>query len=82
MLSSWPIRIKFLVGLALLLLSVAILAGSGLVSTHRYRSIVKNLSWRSEELPLADELKGHVADLRILLAPCGGFVKAPFRPLS
>ena len=53
MLSKWPIRVKFLMSLALLLLCVAILAGSGLLSTHRYRSIVKGLSARSKELPPA-----------------------------
>ncbi len=67
MLSNWPIRVKFLVSLGLLLLCVAILAGSGLVSTHRYRTIVKALSWRSQELPPANELSDHVQDLRILL---------------
>lgn len=72
MLSNWPIRIKFLVSLGLLLLCVAILAGSGLVSTHRYRNIVKGLSWRSEELPLANQLSSHVADLRILLGELRG----------
>lgn len=78
MLSKWPIRVKFLVSLALLLLCVAILAGSGLVSTHRYRSIVKGLSWRSEELPLAAQLSGHVADLRILLGELRGRRKSAF----
>ena len=78
MLSNWPIRLKFLVGLGLLLLSVAILAGSGLVSTHRYRAIIKNLSWRSEELPVADELSRHVADLRILLGEMRGLRESSF----
>jgi two-component system, NtrC family, sensor kinase len=72
MLSRWPIRVKFLVSLALLLLCVAILAGSGLVSTHRYRSIVKGLSWRSQELPLASKLSSHVADLQILIGESRG----------
>lgn len=64
MLSKWPIRVKFLVSLGLLLLCVAILAGGGLVSTHRYRNIVKWLSVRSTELSPASELSSHVADLR------------------
>ena len=72
MLSNWPIRVKFLVSLGLLLLCVMILAGSGLVSTHRYRNIVKGLSWRSEELPLANQLSSHVADLRILVGELRG----------
>ncbi len=72
MLSKWPIRVKFLVSLGLLLLCVLILGGSGLLSTHRYRSIVKGLSWRSEELPLANKLSGHVASLRIILGELRG----------
>jgi signal transduction histidine kinase len=51
---------------------VLILAGSGLLSTHRYRSIVKGLSWRSEELPFANKLSGHVASLRIVLGELRG----------
>ena len=72
MLSKWPIRVKFLVSLGLLVLCVAILASSGLLSTHRYRSIVKGLSWRSKELPLASKLSSDVADLRILLGELRG----------
>ncbi len=64
MLSKWPIRVKFLLSLGLLLLCVAILAGGGLVSTHRYRNVVKWLSVRSTELSPASELSSHVADLR------------------
>ena len=56
MLSKWPIRVKFLVSLGLLVLCVAILAGSGLASTHRYRSIVKWLSWRAQEFSPADRV--------------------------
>lgn len=72
MLSKWPIRVKFLVSLGLLLLCVAILAGSGLLSTHRYRSIVKGLSWRSRELPCAADLSSHVNDLSNYLAELRG----------
>lgn len=80
MLSRWPIRVKFLVSLGLLLLCVLILAGSGLLSTHRYRSIVKGLSWRSEELPYASKLSGHVANLRILLGELRGRRDSRFPP--
>ncbi|MHB8902544.1 MAG: HAMP domain-containing protein, partial [Thermoguttaceae bacterium] len=72
MLSKWPVRVKFLVSLGLLSLCVLMLAGSGLLSTHRYRSIVKGLSWRSEELPFANKLSGHVANLRIVLGELRG----------
>ena len=63
MLSKWPIRIKLRVGLGLLLLLVAILFGSGLYAGNAYRSLVKNLSWRAEELPLAAELNRQVGYL-------------------
>ena len=60
MLSKWPIRIKLLVGLGLLVLLVAILSSSGLYAGNAYRSLAKNLSWRAEELPLAAKLSRQV----------------------
>ena len=63
MLSTWPIRTKLLVGLGLLLLLVAILSSSGVYAGNAYRSLVKNLSWRAEELPLAAELSRQVGYL-------------------
>jgi two-component system, NtrC family, sensor kinase len=64
-LPKWPIRVKLLVGLCLLILVVAILSGSGLVATYAYRDLVESLSWRVTELPVAAELSQHVTDLRI-----------------
>ena len=49
--SKWPIRVKLLVGLGLLVVMVAILSGSGLYTTYAYRNLVKSLSWRVSELP-------------------------------
>ena len=72
MLSKWPIRVKFRVGLGLLLLLVAILSSSGLYTTYAYRSLVKNLSWRAEELPLAAELSRQVGACRITLSELRG----------
>ena len=63
MLSMWPIRTKLLVGLGLLLLLVGILSSSGLYAGNAYRSLVKNLSWRAVELPLAAELSRQVGYL-------------------
>lgn len=71
MLSNRPIRVKFLFGLGLLLLLVTILSGSGLYATYAYRSFVKSLSWRAEELPLAADLNRQVADLRITIRELG-----------
>lgn len=82
MLSNWPIRTKFLVGLGLLLLLMVVLAGSGLYATYAYRSLVKTLSWRSVELPLAGALSGHVANLRIGLGELRGIALVDFCPLD
>ena len=38
---NWPIRVKSLIGLGLLLLLVIVLAGSGLYTTFAYRSLVR-----------------------------------------
>ena len=72
MLFKWPIRVKFRVGLGLLLLLVVILASSGLYTTYAYRSLVKSLSMRAVELPLSAELSRQVGDLRITLSELRG----------
>ncbi len=72
MLSGWPIRVKVLVGLGLLLLVVVILSGSGLYSTYTYRRMVKALSARVTELPVAAQLSRHVGNLRITLSELHG----------
>ena len=72
MLSKWPIRRKLLLGLALLVLVVAILSSTGLVATYAYRNLVNGLSWRVSELPLAAELSRHVSDLRITIGELRG----------
>ncbi len=72
MLSMWPIRRKLLLGLGLLVLVVAILSSAGLMATYAYRNLVNSLSWRVSELPLAAELSGHVANLRITIGELRG----------
>ncbi len=67
MLAKWPIRLKLLVGLGLLVLVVTILAGSGLYAMYAYRDLVKSLSWRVSELPVAADLSRQVSDLRLTL---------------
>jgi two-component system NtrC family sensor kinase len=69
---KWPIRWKLLLGLGLLVLVVATLAGSGLVATYSYRNLVNSLSWRVSELPVAAELSRRVGDLRITLSELHG----------
>ena len=78
MLVNWPIRIKLLFGLGLLLLLMAILSSSGLYTTYAYRSLVKGLSWRAIELPLAAELNRQVDDLQIQLSELRGLHAGSF----
>jgi signal transduction histidine kinase len=54
------------------MLVVAILSSAGLVATHAYRNLVRSLSWRVSELPLAAELNQHVSSLRITLGEVRG----------
>ena len=82
MLSKWPIRRKLLLGLALLVLVVAILSSTGLVATYAYRNLVNGLSWRVSELPLAAELSRHVSDLRITVGELRGLQVNTFLGLN
>lgn len=72
MFRRWPIRTKLFVGISLLVLVVATLAGSGLVATYSYRDLVNSLSWRVIELPVAAELSQHVSDMRITIGELRG----------
>jgi signal transduction histidine kinase len=65
--SHWPIRNKLQLGLGLLAVSVLTLFGSAYYGLYAYRGLVKSLSARSAELPLADRLRDHVADLHEIL---------------
>ena len=78
MLVKWPIRVKVFVGIGLLLAMVAILSSSGLYSAYAYRTLVKTLSWRVSELPLAAELSAHVADMRVTLTEVRGLRASGF----
>jgi signal transduction histidine kinase len=66
--SHWPIRNKLQLGLGLLAVSVLTLFGSAYYGLYAYRGLVKSLSARSTELPLADQLSQHVADLRVIIS--------------
>lgn len=68
MFSHWPIRYKLKLGLGLLAVSVLTLFGSAYYGLYAYRGLVKSLSARSAELPLANELSQSVADLRVILS--------------
>lgn len=67
MFSHWSIRRKLQIGLGLLAVTVATLFGSAYYGLYAYRSLVKSLSARASELPLANQLSQHVANLRVIL---------------
>jgi len=66
--SHWPIRNKLQLGLGLLAISVLTLFGSAYYGLYAYRGLLRGLSARSPELPLANELSNHAADLRVILS--------------
>lgn len=68
MLSPWPIRTKLKLGLGLLLVTVLALFGSAYYGLYAYRGLVKGLSARSAELPLASKISQHVSDIRVILS--------------
>lgn len=67
MLSHWPIRRKLALGLGLLLSTVLGLFVSALHGLYSYRELVRSLSARSAELPLASDVQQAVSDLRVTL---------------
>lgn len=68
MLSHWPIRTKLKLGLGLLVVTVLALFASAYFGLYEYRGLVKGLSARSAELPLASQIREHVSDLRVILS--------------
>jgi len=66
-LSHWPIRAKLKLGLGLLLVTVLALFGSAYYGLYNYRGLVKSLSARSVELPLAGQVSQNLVDLRDVL---------------
>jgi len=63
--SKWLIRNKLLVGICLLLVIVATLSWSGFHAVYAYRSLVKSLSGRASELPLAADLGRQTGQMRV-----------------
>lgn len=64
----WPIRTKLKVGLGLFLVAILALFGSAYYGLYAYRGLVRSLSARSAELPLASDIQRHVNDLRVILS--------------
>ncbi len=75
--SHWPIRTKLKLGLGLLLVTVLALFSSAYYGLYAYRGLVKNLSARSVELPLASQIRQHVSDLRVLLSQANERLELP-----
>ena len=66
--AHWPIRNKLQLGLGLLAVTVLTLFGSASYGLYAYRGLVKGLSARAAEFPLADRLRDHVAELHEVLS--------------
>jgi len=75
--SHWPIRTKLKLGLGLLLVTVLTLFGSAYYGIYAYRGLVKGLSARSAELPLASQIRQHVSDLRVTLSQANERLELP-----
>ncbi len=67
MLSHWPISTKLKLGLALLLMTVLALFATAYYGLYAYRGLVKGLSARSTELPLAAQVGQELIELRDVL---------------
>jgi two-component system NtrC family sensor kinase len=65
---DWPIRTKLQLGLGLLLITVLALFSSAYYGLYAYRELVRSLSARSEELPLANDVLQCLSDLRVTLS--------------
>ncbi|PHS00960.1 MAG: hypothetical protein COA78_23255 [Blastopirellula sp.] len=64
MLSGRSVRDKLMVGIALLFVSLIILATSALIGNYSYRGLARGVSVRASELPLAINFSIAVTDLR------------------
>ena len=64
MFRGWPIRKKLTIGVVILIIAVAILAISGFSNVYSFRGLVRSISRRATELPVAVKLAQHVSALR------------------
>ena len=64
LLSRWPIRHKYIVGIVLLIGSVIILFGCGLRGVYAFRGLARGISRRASELPIAVSLAQHTSALK------------------
>lgn len=60
MLFRWPIKFKLFLCVGLLFVIVGVLAINSLQGLYAYRELAKTISWRADELPLADDLSSRI----------------------
>jgi two-component system NtrC family sensor kinase len=68
----WSIQIKLLLCVALLLTIVVVLAISGFQGAYSYRTVVRTMSIRASELPVAGEISKSLGDMRVTLSRARG----------
>ena len=68
----WSIQTKLLVCVGLLLTIVVVLAVSGFQGAYSYRTLVRTMSVRANELPVASELSKSLGDMRVTLSRARG----------
>jgi two-component system NtrC family sensor kinase len=64
----WSIQTKLLLCVALLLTIVVVLAVSGFQGAYSYRTVVRTMSLRANELPVAGEISKSLGDMRVTLS--------------
>ncbi len=75
--SQWPLRTKLKLGLGVFLIAILALFGSAVYGLYAYRGLVRSLSGRSAELPLASDIQQHVNDLRVILSQANERAELP-----
>jgi signal transduction histidine kinase len=63
----WPIKFKLLLCVGLLVVIVGVLAVNSLRGLYAYRELAKTISWRADEMPLADELSSRIGQAQEML---------------
>lgn len=67
MLFRWPIKFKLFLCVGLLVVIVGVLAVNSLKGLYAYRELAKTISWRADEMPLADELSSRIGNAQDVL---------------
>lgn len=67
LLSKWPLKYKLILQASLIFAVFLALATAGLLGLESYRSLVKSISRRAVELPIAGTMGEVVTDLRVTL---------------